>query len=381
MKIILTGGGTGGHVIPILAVAQELRRYFHKEAKTLLLLWVGEKSSQEEKAAKKYRIPFQSVSCGKLRRYFSFKNFLDVFKIPIGYWQGIRILKKFKPDAIFSKGGYVSAPIILAARKSKTPIYLHESDSVPGQANLYFAKFAKKIFVAFPVSREYFGKFKEKVILSGMPLRSEILHGSKSRGYHLFGLEYGKPTILFLGGSQGAKRINDLVLEMLPWLLKKYQVLALVGEKNILEIKKKIFVLGKGQALLKNFLQNYHFFAYLEGSKFADAVLCADLVVSRAGANSLFEIAAQARPLILIPYPYAASDHQVKNAKVFERMEAAITLEEENLSAKKLFLEIEKIMKNEREKEKLSANIFKMYQRLAKEAAQKIVGEILKYEV
>ncbi|MEW6407455.1 MAG: undecaprenyldiphospho-muramoylpentapeptide beta-N-acetylglucosaminyltransferase [Patescibacteria group bacterium] len=393
MKILLTGGGTGGHVVPIVVVAQELKHYFHRAARELDLLWVGEKNSQEEKAAKKFYIPYHAIACGKFRRYFSFKNFFDAFKIPLGYLQAKRILKKFKPDAIFSKGGYVSAPVILAARKSATPIFLHESDSIPGQANLYFTKYVKKIFITFPESKDYFSKFKNKAVLTGMPLRSEILHGSKKRGHRIFGLEYGKPVILFCGGSQGAKKINDLVLEILPDLLKKYQVIHLAGARNmkmhISRLRQSFLAFARNitdsssesrfnRGESRTQLKNYHFFGFLEGTNFADALMCADLIVSRAGANTLFEIAAYAKPVILIPYPYAAADHQTKNAKIFEKMEAAKIIEEKNLSAKRLFSEIEKIIKNEREKEKLSANIFRIYSKLGKNAAEKIVHGILR---
>lgn len=382
MKILLTGGGTGGHIMPIVAVAQELKKHSHLQNKKLELLWVGEKNSQEEKAARKYHIKFESIACGKLRRYFSFKNFIDLFKIPIGLFQARRILKQFAPNAIFSKGGYVSAPIIFAAKKFKIPIFIHESDSVPGAANLFFAKDAKKIFITFPESRRYFEEKAEsracrEIILSGMPLREEILYGNKRRGYRIFGLEYGRPVILFLGGSQGAKRINEFVLEMLPDLLKKYQVIHLVGEKNISEVKsrfqsKSSFVKGGNKEM------TYHFFPYFEGEKLADAIACADLVVSRAGANALFEIAVYSKPLILIPYPYAAASHQIKNAQIFKKAGAARVLMEKDLSFQKLYENIREILEDERIKEKLSTNIFRIYNELSKNAAEKIVCEIIK---
>ncbi len=330
MKILLTGGGTGGHIMPIAAVAQELKRHFYQRAKKLDILWVGEKNSQEEKVAQKYHISYYAVTCGKFRRYFSLKNFFDVFKIPLGYLQARQILKKFKPDVIFSKGGYVSAPVILAARKSAIPIFLHESDSIPGQANLYFAKYAKKIFITFPESKDYFKEQNKKVVLTGIPLRSEILYGSKRRGHHIFGLEYEKPVILFCGGSQGARKINDLVLEILPDLLKKYQIIHLVGEKNISKIKlwlqnKYFFCSSISKEEKKRVC--YRFFSCLEGERFADALASSDLIISRAGANTLFEIAVYTKPVILIPYPYAAADHQIKNAKIFEKIGSAKIIE------------------------------------------------------
>lgn len=384
MKILLTGGGTGGHVMPIVAVVEKLKKQYPSFAKertkeNLELLWAGERKSQEEKTARKYNIKFKEIVCGKFRRYFSFRNFIDFLKIPVGFLQARRILRKFKPEAILSKGGYVSAPILLAAKKIKTPIFIHESDSIPGQANLYFAKYAKKIFITFPESIKYFKEWKNKIVFSGMPLREEILYGDKKEGYRIFGLEYGKPVILFLGGSQGAKKINNLVLEILPVLLKNYQVIHLVGEKNIFEVKlwfqnKSLF----SSPFLKGGLKGvYRFFSYLEGQKLADAIACSDLVISRAGANALFEIAAYSKPLILIPYPYGAGNHQIKNAATFENANAAKVLNEDGLNAPKLYNKIDKLMRDEEEKNKLRANIFRIYQKLSKDAAEIIVHEII----
>lgn len=388
MKILLTGGGTGGHIMPIVAVAQELKKQSHLQNKKLELLWVGKKKSQEESAAKKYHVKFHSIACGKLRRYFSFKNFADFFKVPLGIWQAKKIIKDFQPEAIFSKGGYVSAPVLFAARKSKIPIYIHESDSIPGQTNLYFAKYAKKIFITFQECKKLFGEYQNKTVLSGMPLRSEIMHGNKKHGARIFGLEYGKPTILIMGGSQGAKKINDLVLEILPELLKNYQVIHLVGEKNVSEVKswfqnKSLLPKEESKSSVyspfsKGGLRGiyYHFFPQLSGERLADALACADLVISRAGANAIFELAALSKPLILIPYPYGAAAHQIKNALIFVKEKAAEILLENQLNSIKFLKRIDAILKDESGRHNQSKNIFEKFGKKSLVAAKKIVNEI-----
>jgi UDP-N-acetylglucosamine--N-acetylmuramyl-(pentapeptide) pyrophosphoryl-undecaprenol N-acetylglucosamine transferase len=364
MKILLTGGGTGGHIMPIIAIAQELKKQTQQKNKNLELLWVGEKKSQEESAAKKYHLEFKTILCGKFRRYFSIRNFFDIITIPIGYLQAKRILNKFKPDAIFSKGGYVSAPIIFAARNLKIPIFLHESDSIPGKANLYFAKYAKKVFITFPQSAKFFANYQNKTCAVGMPLRQGIFSGNKKEAASYFGLDLCKPVILIWGGSQGARKINETISQILPKLLqKKYQVIHITGQWQ-----PKLVAMGSCYFLFKN----------LEGKLLANAIAAADLIVSRVGAGSLFELAALAKPAILIPYPFAAQNHQVKNAKIFEKADAAkIIFENETNFPQNLFNKINEILENPKQKERLSENILKLYKDLSSGAAEKIASEIL----
>lgn len=373
MKILLCGGGTGGHILPIVAIAEELKRQAHLSGKKVELLWVGERGGQEKEIAKKYHIPFKSIFCGKIRRYFSFKNFVDVFKFPIGLLEAKKIIKKFKPDAIFGKGGYVSAPVILGARNYKIPIYIHDSDAVPGQANLSLAKYARKIFVTFPDSKKYFkSEEQNKIIISGLPLRHDTLFGNKREGYRIFCLEYDKPVILIMGGSRGAKKINDAMFSLIPKLLEKYQLIHFVGKRNVSEISKRA----------RNFTdfqqRNYHFFASLEGKIFFDAMAASDLVISRAGANSLFELATMSKPAIVVPYPYASANHQIKNAQFFARLGTIKMLLEGEDFDDNLWHAIENLMSDMETRAEMGRKIHEIYLQGARDAAQIIVKEILK---
>ena len=217
MRIVLTGGGTGGHVIPNLAVIEGL-----KKAKDIELLYIGSKKGMEKKMVEKAGINYKGVSSGKLRRYFSFKNFSDAFKVPLGFFQARKILKKFGADVLFSKGGFVTVPVVIAARTLKIPIILHESDINPGLANRISAKYTSKICVSYEESEKFFNKYSKKIVYTGNPIRESIMSGDKDRAYKFTGLDRHRPVLLIMGGSQGAKQINDLVRASLPELLKKF---------------------------------------------------------------------------------------------------------------------------------------------------------------
>ncbi len=327
MKILLVGGGTGGHVMPILAVVRQIKRL----KKDVDFLFIGTEKGPEAKLAREAGIKFKSVLAGKMRRYLSFKNVIDFFKAPIGIWQARVIAREFKPDVLFSKGGYVSVPTVLACHKLGVPIILHESDVRPGRANLFMAKYADKVALGFEQAKKYFKGFENKCVVTGNPVRSEILDGSTKRGYVKFGLEYDKPVLLAMGGSQGAKRVNELVSEILPELLKKWQVVHLTGDLRTEERKN----------LRTDGLTDYHSFKFLDAQEMGDVMVCADLVVSRAGANSLAEIASLGRPSILIPYPYAVGDHQKLTAEVFENVGASVVLNEDGSTGEKLLEKID----------------------------------------
>lgn len=329
MRILLAGGGTGGHIMPILAVVKQIKHL----KKDVDFLFVGTEKGPEAKLVKEAGIKFKSVLAGKMRRYLSFKNIIDFFKAPIGIRQARIIVDEFKPDVLFSKGGYVSVPTVLACYKLGVPIILHESDVRPGRANLFMAKYADKIALGFEQAKTYFGEFADKCVVTGNPVRAEILDGSTKRGYVKFGLEYDKPVLLVMGGSQGAKRVNELVGEVLPCLLAKWQVVHLTGDLRTEEQKN----------LRTDKFKDYHFFKFLDAQEMGDVLACADLVVSRAGANSLAEIAGLGRPSILIPYPYAVGDHQKLNAEVFEKVGASVVLNEDGLTGEKLLEKVKEV--------------------------------------
>ncbi len=328
MKIIFTGGGTGGHIFPIIAIARALKKIgpFGLE-----YLYVGPKDDYSREAFEKEDISAYYILSGKIRRYFSipdfFKNIIDLFfRIPLGIIQSFYLIFTLSPDLIFSKGGYGSIPVVVAGWILGVPIYLHESDVSPGMANKLLAKFSKEIFVSFPVKDvEYFPV--NKMLKVGNPTRDFLMNGSKERAKAIFNLREEKPLILILGGSQGSQRINDLILEILPQLLKSYEVIHQTGFNDLERIKKELNVLTPEPVK-----QNYHVLPFLKEEELRHAYAAADCVVSRAGSGIIFELAMLKKPSILIPLPEAAQNHQSKNAYTYAKYNACIVLEENNLS-------------------------------------------------
>jgi UDP-N-acetylglucosamine--N-acetylmuramyl-(pentapeptide) pyrophosphoryl-undecaprenol N-acetylglucosamine transferase len=326
MKIVFTGGGTGGHIFPIIAIVRQLKK--KSPSKNLGLFYIGPKDNFGTLFSQEGIKTFYILS-GKLRRYLDplslILNGFDIFlKIPIGFLQSFIYLFFLAPDVIFSKGGYGSFPVVFAGKILGIPIFLHESDSVPGLANRFLAHFAIEIFVSFP-DTFYFPK--DKIILVGNPIREELLNGNKNEAQKYFQLTGEKPIILILGGSQGAQRINDKVLEVLPHLLKDFEIIHQCGEKNFKSVKKEaeIFI----DEYLRKF---YHPYPFLNEQELKLAYCVADLVISRAGAGVIFELSALGKPSILIPLPESAQEHQVRNAYIFAKSGAALILEEENFT-------------------------------------------------
>ncbi len=294
-RIVLTGGGTAGHVTPNIALLPRLRELGYE------IHYIGSYDGMERKLIEQCNIPYYGIASGKLRRYFDWKNFSDPFKVLKGYGQARRLLRKLKPDVVFSKGGFVSVPVVMAAKRRKIPAIIHESDLTPGLANKLAIPHAWKVCCNFPETLKYLPK--EKAVLTGSPIRRELLSGDKSRGFTYCGLEPGKPVILVIGGSAGSQFINELVRHILPDLLKTYQVVHLCGK-------------GKLEDSLKG-TKGYAQFEYIN-QELRDIFAMADLVVSRAGANAICELLALHKPNILIPLSAAASrGDQILNAHSF----------------------------------------------------------------
>ena len=248
-------------------------------------------------------VDYSVIATGKLRRYFSWQNFVDAFKVPLGIFQSWRILKKFKPDVVFSKGGFVSFPVCRAASFLKIPVIIHESDISPGLANKLSFKYAEKILLSFDESKKYLKeKFLKKAKVVGTPIRQEIFDGNAAAGRKFAGMDHHRPIILVMGGSQGARQINALVRENLSDLLKKFQVVHIAGRGNIdISVKKK----------------GYKQYEFVQ-EQLKDLYAAAEMVVSRAGANSLAEIAALRKKAVIVPLTHGASrGDQVQNAKVY----------------------------------------------------------------
>lgn len=337
MRIVLTGGGTGGHLTPLVAVAEKIKAKLGSEAQ---LLYIGSGAEMERKIMGEEGIPAKFVMSGKMRRYFSFQNFIDVFKIPIGFVQALWILLRFMPDAVFSKGGYVAVPIVLAAWIYRIPVLMHESDSAPGTANQFLAKFATRIAVAYPSAEEYFPK--EKTALVGNPIRPQVMQGDALILRKELGFTESKKTILIIGGSQGSQVINDAVVKILPQLLAHYQIIHQTGEANYQDVVREAGFMGT-----KAGHGGYYPTPFMNANKLRDAFALSDLVISRAGAAFITEIAANAKPTILIPISRSANDHQRMNAYALAKIGAALVLEETNLGEHILIEKIDKILNDD----------------------------------
>jgi len=327
MKIVFTGGGTGGHVFPLVAIIREIRRIYPEtsQRKSLELYYLGPKDDFGVVLLKQEDLIIKTIISGKIRRYFDWRNFIDIlFKIPFGFVQSFFILLFMRPNLVFSKGGSGSISVTFAAKLLNIPVFLHESDTVPGLSNRQTSKWAKKIFTSFPKT-ELFNQ--EKIILTGNPIRAEILNGDKEKAGVLFNLTFSKPVILIIGGSQGAEALNDFVLLILNDLLKNYELIHVTGKENFKE------TVAEAQVVIdKNLDKYYHPIGFLNEDQTKHAYKVADIIVSRAGASGIFEIAATGKPSILVPLPSAAGDHQSKNAYEYANTGAAEIIEQENLT-------------------------------------------------
>lgn len=366
MRIALTGGGTGGHIFPILAVVREIKKQAG-EKEDVEFLFLGPDGELERGAMEKEFIPMKKIQCGKLRRYFSPLYFLDVFKIPFGFLQSLWHLLVFMPDTVFAKGGYASVPVAAAAWIYRIPILIHESDVVPGLANQLMARIARRVAVSFSGSEKFFPE--RKVFLSGNPIREELVRGNKEEGQKIFSLRPDKKTILVIGGSQGARVINRAIVALLPKIIKKWQVIHVTGKKGYESVISEAGRLG-----IKSGHEGFKVYPFLS-EELPHAFAVADLVVSRAGAVTLTEIAANSKPAIIIPIKESANNHQQQNAFAFSQAGAAVVLEQENLGENILFERIAKLAENEGLRFELSERIKKFYN---PEAAKVIAGEITK---
>ena len=324
------GGGSGGHVFPLIAVAEALKEKSQQTGIPLGLMILGEGKFME-KAAAENGIVFKSVMAGKLRRYLSPLTILDIFKIPVGFFQALWHIFWFMPDIVFAKGGYASLPGALAAKLYFIPLFVHESDSVPGLANRTLSKLAKTVFISFNSSQKYFKA--SKTVLTGNPVRKELMVGNRLAAMEKFGLNPNLKTILVAGGSQGAQKINRIILDSLVLLVKDFQIINQCGESQFQSVKtesEKIIKEGEGE-YADAVKANYKLYPFFDMNDMALAYAAADIIISRAGAGSLFEIAMLGKPAIIIPITNSTSNHQLKNALEFSKFGASMT-EEQNLT-------------------------------------------------
>lgn len=369
MKILLTGGGTGGHFYPLIAVAESINKTVKEEKLLPVQLYFFSDSPHDADMLLENNIQYVNISAGKMRRYFSLANFIDFFKTIFGIIEATVKVFDIYPDVIFSKGAYTSFPVLVAARLLQIPVVIHESDSVPGRTTSWSAKFAKRIAVSYPESAKYFDA--KKVAVTGNPVRKSIqMLQTKESSKEFLSMPEGIPTVLILGGSSGARIINDQVLSILPALVEKYYVIHQTGKANIQE------VIGTANVILTdNKLKlRYRPYDYLNNLNMSMAAGAADVIVSRAG-SAIFEIATWGIPSIIIPITDSNGDHQRQNAYNYARSGAATVIEESNLSANILLSEINRVLEDKTLSDKMKAGAKSF---IKTDAADLIAKEILK---
>ena len=329
-KIVLTGGGTAGHVTPNIALIPELKKQGYE------IYYTGSYEGIESKLIADLGIPYYGISSGKLRRYIDLKNISDPFKVVKGLHQARRLLKKIKPDVVFSKGGFVSVPVVVAAKSRRIPCVIHESDMTPGLANKLCIPCALRVCTNFPETLQHLPP--EKAVLTGSPIREELFHGDAAKGLAFCGFDSHKPVILVIGGSLGAVAINNAVRNILPKLLENYQVIHLCGKDKL-------------DASL-NHTKGYVQFEYIK-EELSDLMAAADIMISRAGANAICEILALRKPNILIPLSAQASrGDQILNAASFEKAGYSIVIQEEELTDEKLLTAVNQAYNSQEEYKK-----------------------------
>ena len=320
IRVVLTGGGTAGHVMPHIDLLEGLRK------RGVETIYIGS-NGIEKKIVADHRVPFYEIKAGKLRRYLSFQNLFDIFKVIFGFLQSVWLLWRLKPKLVFSKGGFVSVPVCVAARFLRIPVLSHESDLTPGLANRIIERFANRILYAFPDTAKYLRAKQNRLV--GIPVRQELARGSREQAAELCHFQGALPTLLVMGGSLGAQRINEALLAILPDLIQRFHVIHICGQGKKISFEHP----------------HYCSFEFL-GTDLKHILALADFVVSRAGANSIFEFLALRKPMLLIPLEKGSRGDQIVNAECFSRLGLARTLREQALTPISLLNEIEALVAN-----------------------------------
>ncbi len=322
MRIILTGGGTAGHVTPNIALLPSLKQAGFE------ISYIGSYNGIEKGLIQSCGIPYYGISSGKLRRYLSKENAADVFRVCKGFSEAGKLMKALKPDIVFSKGGFVGVPVVVAAKLHRIPVVIHESDITPGLANRISSRFAKKICVSFPETLKYVSP--KKSVLTGTPIRKEILEGSREKGLALCGFSGQKPVLLFMGGSLGSVTLNSALRQILPELTETFDIVHLCGKGNLSDSR----------------TVGYKQFEYLS-DELRHIFAVSDAVISRAGSNSIFEFLALRKPNLLVPLSKKASrGDQIDNAESFKLQGFSAVLLEEDLTAETLLASVKELYAN-----------------------------------
>lgn len=367
MRILFTGGGTGGHLFPLVAVVRELKKIAEeKQILGLDLYYMGPENFVE--FLKEEGVAIIPIVSGKWRHYDTRANILDIFKICKALIQGLWNMFLLVPDVVFSKGGYGALPAVVAAALLRIPLIIHESDSVPGRVNNFSARFARRIGVAFSGADGTFPK--EKTALVGVPIRKRLLGASRAEAKERFSIFSNLPTIGIIGASQGSKKINDTVLGILKELTDEFEIVHQTGRDNYTDVA------GEGSVILEfSHKERYHPIGFLTEQQLRDFYATSDLIISRASATVMYEIAAWGKPAILIPLESASQEHQKRNAYEYAAGGAAVVIEEANLSPHILRAEIKKILGNPT----LMRSMSEAAQKFSRiDAAELVAEEILK---
>lgn len=361
-KIVLTGGGTGGHLFPLAAVTEYIKNNYPDEE--IKFIYLGPKGKLEKKIMNDLGVRQQGVLSGKLRRYFSFSYIVDLIKMPLGFLQSLFYLVIYMPDAVFAKGGYASIPVALAAWLYRIPIIIHESDAKPGMANEFLGNLATRVAISFERAKIHFPP--SKTFVSGNPVSQRVLGGNAEEAMKILGMKkIVKPVVFILGGSQGAELINRRILQALKPLVKKYQIVHQTGEKNykavIQESKHQGFKIGHS---------DYYPIAFI-GDEIKHFYALADVVISRAGATTIAEISANKKLSILVPITKSANNHQRMNAFEIARIGGAIVLEENNFRQSMILLRLKQLVYDEEIKAKIQEGTGKFHNPQATEMIAK----------
>ena len=367
MKIVFTGGGTGGHFYPIIAVAQALHELIQNKRLVAPELFYLADTPFNEHLLFENSLQFKKIPAGKWRRYFSLRNFTDLAKTLVGLIAALWQLYRLYPDLVFSKGGYASVPVVWAARFLKIPVFVHESDSRPGRANLWAAKFAARVALSYATAARLFPTGKTAV--TGNPIRQELLTPITQGAHAFLKFDPAWPIIFVVGGSLGAAAINDIILDLLPELLKRYQIIHSVGAKNLAEVKQRAnFLLAQHPER-----ERYQLYETLEVDALRMVAGVASLALTRAG-SALFEFAQWGLPAIVIPIPEQISHDQRTNAFTYARSGGAVVIEQANLTGSILKSEIDRLLGDKTLLAKMAAGA-KSFAR--PEAARLVATEIL----
>ncbi|MBI2054548.1 MAG: UDP-N-acetylglucosamine--N-acetylmuramyl-(pentapeptide) pyrophosphoryl-undecaprenol N-acetylglucosamine transferase [Candidatus Sungbacteria bacterium] len=354
MRIAFTGGGTGGHISPIVATAREIKRIAEESRILDIELFYFGPEGETPELLNNEEIVSSRISAGKVRRYFSLLNLTDIFKTIIGVFQALWKMFIVMPDVVFAKGGYGSFPVLLVARLYRIPVIIHASDAIPGVVEKWAGKWARRVAISFSRAIEFFPE--ENTALTGVPLRKGIIGGSEAEAREVIGVLSARPVLFITGGSQGAETINNNVAQILKELNDRYEIIHQTGGQNFEDVfleatailaadrKAAPGIPGEKFSVIKSIGDHYHLAPFLNESQMRSAYFLADIVISRAGATSIFEIAAHAKPAILIPLKDSAQDHQRANAYEYAERGGATVIETDNLTPSVLLNEIQKLM-------------------------------------